>query len=101
MRDDRLREILSVGPGSEETGWRSARARKRAIAEYQAAPRQSSWRPAMAAALAMLLAGAWFLQRPLAPGAAGTAAEGRRIEMRMQLSDGTRVNWVMDDRYAL
>jgi hypothetical protein len=101
MRDDRLREILSVGPGAEETGARSARARKRAIAQYEAKPRRSIWRPALAAGLAMLLAGVWAVHKPADPDGPGAATEGQRIEMKLQLSDGTRVNWVMDDRYAL
>ena len=102
MRDDRLREILSIGPGAEEARRASSRARKRAIAEYEAGPRRRSWRPALAAGLAMLLiAGAWVIQRPADRDAAGPAAQGGRIEMRLQLSDGTRVNWVVDDRYAL
>jgi len=101
MRDDRLREILSAGPGAEQTEWRSARARKRAITEYKASPPRTIWRPVLAAGLALLLGGIWFVERPAAPGLPGSATEKRRIEMQLQLSDGTRVNWVMDDRYAL
>jgi hypothetical protein len=101
MRDDRLREILSVTPGAEEERLRSARARKRAIAGYDSRPRQSHWRVSVAVAgLAILLVGAWIAQRSAHPDG-GAAAEQRRIEMRLQLSDGTRVNWVIDGRYAL
>lgn len=102
MRVDRLREILSVAPAAEEEErLRSARARKRAISEYEAGPRQSCWRVSVAGAgVAILLVGAWIAQRPAHPDG-GAAAEHRRIEMRLQLSDGTRVNWVIDGHYAL
>ena len=99
MRDDRLREILSVGPAADDVTARSRRARRRAMEAYDEAPRVS-WSPAIAAGLAALVAGIWLAQGPeIAP--ERPAAEGRRIEMKLQLSDGTRVNWVMDDRYAL
>jgi hypothetical protein len=98
MRDDRLREILTVGPAPDEVAARSRRARRRAIAAYDAQPRWS-WRPAIAAGFVTLLAGVWLAQAPVSP--ESPALEERRIEMKLQLSDGTRVNWVMDDRYAL
>jgi len=103
MSDDRLREILSVRVAADEEASRSERARKRAMAAYETAPRQHRWQPFMAAAaLAIVLAGTWITQRSSGrPGAADASAERPRIEMRMQLSDGTRVNWVIDNRYAL
>jgi len=101
MRDGRLREILSVGPSAEQTELRSARARKRAITGYKASPPRTFWHPVLAAGLALLLGGIWFVEKPAAPGLTDSATDSRRIEVQLQLSDGTRVNWVMDDRYAL
>lgn len=103
MSDERLREILSVEPGADEVAFRSRRARRRALEAYETIKPQRRWRAALAAGFAIVFAGTLLLRGPaaVAPQASSPSQAGRRVEMRLQLSDGTRVNWVMDDRYAL
>ncbi len=102
MSDDRLKQILSVRPSEDDVTLRSARARKWAIASYRPDPQRGWWhRSVAAAALASLLLVAWTVQEPtdsVSPDANGNRP---RMEMKLQLSDGTQVTWVIDERYAL
>jgi hypothetical protein len=115
MKMDRLKELLAAEPPQREVALRAARARRRALASFHAAPAaQDPWQAALwaaplrlAAALAVVLAGAGLVsfhtpqasvQTETRPAA---APDGARLEVNFQLSDGTNVRWVFNEDFAL
>lgn len=108
MSEDRLRELLSTLPAPEEIATRAERARRRALAAT-GRPRRARLRWAWAAVTALLVAlvagGGWWQQgRRAAPAPTPPAASGLhqdRLEFRLVLSDGTRVQWILDENFSL
>jgi hypothetical protein len=118
MKMDRLKEVLAAEPPPREVALRAARARQRALADFDAAPAAQPWWAAFvaspmqsAAALIAVVAVAGvlaFQQAPEAParsqsrpGVAAAKPAGARLEMNFQLSDGTKVRWVFNENFAL
>ena len=125
-----MRKLLSVLPDDEEIALRAGRARRRALARLdEVQPTRRWWRWAaclapgpVALALAVLLHHAWRIEplawTPPAPqiAAAGlrgpapasvrrppsrAAQQGKHLEVRWVLSDGTRVQWTFDPNFSL
>jgi len=101
-------EMIRMQPDARVVAERSARARLRALAAWKrpgSKPVRRQWPGAVLAfsasvAAALLLLSTPSLQPPL-PAPAAAPSEPQRLVMKMQLSDGTQLQWTFDDRFSM
>ena len=129
MKDQKLRQLLSILPEEPDLGTRAARARGRALSRLdhsQPAPRRWLWVPAMALAVVLGIGAMWIsriwtvqplvlqpavpviAQVPLTlpapappPRKAAPPLKQDRLQVQWVLSDGTRVLWTFDKDFSL
>jgi hypothetical protein len=112
MSDDRLRELLAAQPGSHEVAERAQRAREKALQRLPPAvtrkrERPVAWIRLSAAAAAALSLGLLWVSAPRGTGipapepVAVVQPAQPPLQVRMTLSDGTKVVWTLDDRFSM
>lgn len=92
-----LDELLKTQPGSGALEQPARRAATAALQRHRASEHRVHWWQAMAAATA--LAGLAWLMLARAP--QPVQPEPTRTQMHWTLSDGTKVHWTFDEKFAL